>query len=380
MSNKGVLQECNLSVSTQGVSQVGSLENVRNRYRLCSSTYVSAFGFVGFILIFWENKGWDSSKQFAARVICFRKLEVSGFQCSQYSKAQAHPYTTLLVRSPRSCTWEPPPEPHRCPTPKSNPWYKTKEFRRQKWAVCLMSLTKLFTVIRKIWQVWSFVYSLFEKLGPNLQSLISLAHGDSEHSTPWPVFGLYKLKNPVVTKTDKGAWSLISGWKGLMDCRDCQDSLDSRHFHASGLSNPEAWKHEKAHFNGFSIWIIDDYWLLHSFHMETSVVTKRPCAKLQPFWKARQNGAVVCSQTSWICSNVADQTSHVSKLWGFFISSFELGHCTRTIATVFSKSMRKMSSIQAFTSCLPYHVVSVCFQEDQAEASLFSLQEEGFWR
>ena len=50
VSSKGVLQECHLSVSTQGVSQVGSLENVRNKYCLCSSTYVSAFGFVGFIL------------------------------------------------------------------------------------------------------------------------------------------------------------------------------------------------------------------------------------------------------------------------------------------------------------------------------------------
>ena len=51
VSSKGVLQECHLSVSPQGVSQVGSLENVRNKYCLCSSTYVSAFGFVGFILL-----------------------------------------------------------------------------------------------------------------------------------------------------------------------------------------------------------------------------------------------------------------------------------------------------------------------------------------
>ena len=44
VSSKGVLQECHLSVSSQ---QVGSLEN------LCFSTYVSAFGFVGFILFYF---------------------------------------------------------------------------------------------------------------------------------------------------------------------------------------------------------------------------------------------------------------------------------------------------------------------------------------
>ena len=49
-SKKGVLQECHLSVSRQGVPQADSLENVTNKYRFCSSTYVSAFGFVGFIL------------------------------------------------------------------------------------------------------------------------------------------------------------------------------------------------------------------------------------------------------------------------------------------------------------------------------------------
>ena len=50
-SKKGVLQECHLSVSRQGVPQVGSLENVISyKYCFCSSIYVSAFGFVGFIL------------------------------------------------------------------------------------------------------------------------------------------------------------------------------------------------------------------------------------------------------------------------------------------------------------------------------------------
>ena len=55
-SKKGVLQECHLSVSRQGVPQVGSLENVINRYFFCSSTYVSAFGFVGLILFFEHDK------------------------------------------------------------------------------------------------------------------------------------------------------------------------------------------------------------------------------------------------------------------------------------------------------------------------------------
>ena len=55
VSSKGVLQECHLSVSTQGVSQMGSLENVRCKCCLCSSTYVSAFGFVGFILFFFPT-------------------------------------------------------------------------------------------------------------------------------------------------------------------------------------------------------------------------------------------------------------------------------------------------------------------------------------
>ena len=32
VSGKGVLQECHLSVSSQGVPQVGSLENVMNKY------------------------------------------------------------------------------------------------------------------------------------------------------------------------------------------------------------------------------------------------------------------------------------------------------------------------------------------------------------
>ena len=55
VSSKGVLQECHLSMSSQGVPQVGSLENVIDKYCLCSSTYVSAFGFVGFILFLMQN-------------------------------------------------------------------------------------------------------------------------------------------------------------------------------------------------------------------------------------------------------------------------------------------------------------------------------------
>ena len=50
-------------MSSQGVPQVGSLKNVTNKYCLCSSTFVSAFGFVGFILFFFssgsENKGYQ---------------------------------------------------------------------------------------------------------------------------------------------------------------------------------------------------------------------------------------------------------------------------------------------------------------------------------
>ena len=43
------------SVSNQGVPQVGSLENVIKKYCFCSSIFVSAFGFVGFILFFPIN-------------------------------------------------------------------------------------------------------------------------------------------------------------------------------------------------------------------------------------------------------------------------------------------------------------------------------------
>ena len=56
VSSKSVVQECHLTVSSQGVPQVGLLEIVTNKYsiilNLCFSTYVSAFGFVGFILFF----------------------------------------------------------------------------------------------------------------------------------------------------------------------------------------------------------------------------------------------------------------------------------------------------------------------------------------
>ena len=68
VSSKGALQEWRLSVPTQGVSQVGSLENVRNKYCLCSSTYVSAFGFVGFILFY------EIGNQ-TVPMFCFRNVE-----------------------------------------------------------------------------------------------------------------------------------------------------------------------------------------------------------------------------------------------------------------------------------------------------------------
>ena len=54
-NKKGVKQECHLSVSRQGVPQVGSLENVINKYCFCSSTscrhsgsWVSSCFFTGF--------------------------------------------------------------------------------------------------------------------------------------------------------------------------------------------------------------------------------------------------------------------------------------------------------------------------------------------
>ena len=53
VSSKGVLQDCHLSVSSQGVPQGVSLENVTNTYCLCYSTSVSAFGFLGILFFFW---------------------------------------------------------------------------------------------------------------------------------------------------------------------------------------------------------------------------------------------------------------------------------------------------------------------------------------
>ena len=76
-SKKGVVQECHLSVSRQGVPQVGSLENVINKYCFCSSTCVSAFGFVGFILFFGD--GPYMSVCFCSRVRRY-KLNVLSFR------------------------------------------------------------------------------------------------------------------------------------------------------------------------------------------------------------------------------------------------------------------------------------------------------------
>ena len=70
LSSKGVVQECRFSVSSQGVPQVDSLENVGNKYCLCSSTYVSAFGFVGFILL----------KSFCSRQV--RSVNVTMEECT----------------------------------------------------------------------------------------------------------------------------------------------------------------------------------------------------------------------------------------------------------------------------------------------------------
>ena len=86
VSSKSVLQECQIRVSRKSVKQeclTGDLRNsvkqgrptrvspqcvnsgcltsefagsVTNKYCLCLSTYVSAFGFVGFILFFFGSK------------------------------------------------------------------------------------------------------------------------------------------------------------------------------------------------------------------------------------------------------------------------------------------------------------------------------------
>ena len=81
VSSKGVLQECHLSESSQGVPQVGSLESVTNKSCLCSSTFVSAFGFVGFILFLQLFKWFFNKENFSKYFFNFGKVYfVSAFK------------------------------------------------------------------------------------------------------------------------------------------------------------------------------------------------------------------------------------------------------------------------------------------------------------
>ena len=67
VSCKGVVPECHLSASSQGVPQICSPENVLSNFNLCPLTSVSAFGFVGFIFSALggelETQGWFSRRR-----------------------------------------------------------------------------------------------------------------------------------------------------------------------------------------------------------------------------------------------------------------------------------------------------------------------------
>ena len=98
-SKKGVLQECHPSVSRQGVPQVGSRENVINKYCFCPSTYVSAFGFVGFILFFSRMRSegsrftWGSGCEavFAKFCVCDRNRSQPSATVGNRSQPSACP-------------------------------------------------------------------------------------------------------------------------------------------------------------------------------------------------------------------------------------------------------------------------------------------------
>ena len=89
-SKKGVLQECHLSVSRQGVPQVGSLENViisENKYFLFFNMRVGirVRGFHLVFLLFGKSTVGSACLKFAK--VCVRLLHAG---CCEYQSGQGH--------------------------------------------------------------------------------------------------------------------------------------------------------------------------------------------------------------------------------------------------------------------------------------------------
>ena len=102
VSSKGVLQECHLSESSQGVPQVGSLESVTNKSCLCSSTFVSAFGFVGFILFFFSLcfLGYKFSSQISHK-------DAPQLDLPSQRPSRKHPVMEFHLRfEPKTCSFK----------------------------------------------------------------------------------------------------------------------------------------------------------------------------------------------------------------------------------------------------------------------------------